>query len=419
MPLFLPPPALVTAPWTLQATGLNPHAPVTIDAQTTDRHGERWRSQAVFQPEASGVVDVARHAPLSGSYAGTDPRGLLWSLRPRTDLIPAIFETPPDGYEVAVQLWQGGRLLEEGRTFRQTRRPGLESVDVRQSGLHGTLFCPPAEVPLRGAALQLGGSEGGLSPAVGALLASEGFLVLSVAYFGVPGLPPSLINLPLEYFHRAISFLRSCPEAAGRRIGITGASKGAEAALLLGATYPDEVGAVAAFAPSGLVFEGIDRVGSHPPGQPKSSWSLGGQPLPYLPYRVDWGAVFAGPPPIRLTPAHQDALHGADPGTVAAATIPTERIRGPVLLVSGGDDQVWNAHELSMVAQQRRDVAGRLTEHLTDPRAGHALSVPGFPTFIRTPWTALGGTDEANARLQFRAWERTLDVLGSVWLEEG
>lgn len=419
MPLHLSSPALVTAPFALTATGLDPHAIVSIAAQATDRHGEVWRSQGQFQPDSSGVVDLARQAPLSGSYAGTDPRGLLWSMRPRADLIPAFFETPLAGYEVTVQLWQDGQLLEEGTTFRQARLPGLNEVEVRQAGLYGILFSPPADLPLRGAALQLGGSEGGLYPATGALLASEGLMVLSVAYFGVPGLPQSLINLPLEHFHRAISFLRSRPEVAGRRVGITGASKGAEAAMLLGATFPDEVGAVAALASGGMVFEGIDREGTHPAGQAMSSWSLDGQALPYLPYTMDWGALFAGPRPIRLTPAHRAALHRADAATVAAATIPVERIRGRVLLVSGGDDQVWNAHELSMLAQRRRDRAGLYTEHLTDPRAGHPLSLPGFPTFIRTPWTAMGGTDEANARLQFLAWNRTLDVLGSVWIEEG
>ncbi|WP_156039502.1 acyl-CoA thioester hydrolase/BAAT C-terminal domain-containing protein [Deinococcus marmoris] len=279
------------------------------------------------------------------------------------------------------------------------------------------MFRPPSDQPLRGACVRLGGSEGGLYDMEGALLASEGFMTLSLAYFGVPDteLPEQLVNIPLEYFQQAIAFLREQPEVAGRRVGITGASKGGEAALLIAATYPQAVGAVAAFSPGGLVFEGIDRTRTFPAGQAMSSWSLNGQPLPYIAYRTDWNALFAGPGPYSMTPAHREAVAAATPEEVVAATIPVERIDGPVLLVSGEQDQVWQATELSRRVKERREQSGLSVQHLWHPRAGHALSLPGLPTYSSVPWTSMGGDDDANAQLQFTGWQARLETLSAAW----
>ena len=43
------------------------------------------------------------------------------------------------------------------------------------------------------------------------LIASHGFPALAVAYFDEPGLPCALQNIRLEYFVRAIQWLRAQP----------------------------------------------------------------------------------------------------------------------------------------------------------------------------------------------------------------
>lgn len=115
-----------------------------------------------------------------------------------------------------------------------------------------------------------------------------------------------------------------------------------------------------------------------------------------------------------MTPVHRRAARQASAAQIAAATIPAERVAGPVLLVSGGEDQVWHAAELAEVAQQRREAAGRPSRHLTHPHAGHHLSLPGLPTYIHGLWT-LGGKEQANAHLQFQAWEAQLKTLAAIW----
>lgn len=404
------PDALMSERVSVVLTGLSPGGSVQLGAETRDRQGELWRSDATFSVPASGVVDLSVLASTSGSYSGVDAGGFLWSMRPRGDLNDVFFGPPDGGFTVTLTLEQPDQVPQTTVLYRRTRSPHLERLEVYEHGLRGTLFTPPGS--LRGAVLVLGGSEGGLYETQGALLASHGFLVLALGYFGLPGLPDSLINLPLEYFHRALTWLRARPEWSGGRVGVLGTSKGGELALLLGATYPDEVGAVVGVVPSGLIFEGIDRTGNHPVGTPMSSWSLAGQPVAYIPYTVkDWGEYFSGPPPISMTPAHRDAVAAADPATLEAARIRVENIRGPVLLVSGGDDQVWQSTELSNIAQAGLEASGGEVVHLTHPDAGHLLSTPGLPTFIRSAWSTSGGTPQADAHMQQRAWEQTLAVL--------
>jgi hypothetical protein len=41
------------------------------------------------------------------------------------------------------------------------------------------------------------------------LLALHGYATLALAYFGLPGLPRGLVNIPLEYFGKAIAHVRA------------------------------------------------------------------------------------------------------------------------------------------------------------------------------------------------------------------
>ena len=116
-----------------------------------------------------------------------------------------------------------------------------------------------------------------------------------------------------------------------------------------------------------------------------------------------------------MTPVHQRALEQASQAEIVAATIPVEKIAGPVLLVSGGQDQVWNATELSEIAYRRRQASGQPVEHLSDPRAGHSLSLPGLPTYVNVPWTPMGGEPQATAHLQMQAWDARVRTLENIW----
>src|SRR3954452_12221726 len=110
---------------------------------------------------------------------------------------------------------------------------GVTARRVREKGLVGVLCEPHGTAPAPGVLL-LGGSEGGVHERDARVLAGDGFTVLTVAYFGAPGLPPGLVDVPLEYFFRGLDLLASRPRAR-TRLGVVGGSRGAEAALLVAA----------------------------------------------------------------------------------------------------------------------------------------------------------------------------------------
>ena len=64
--------ALYGEPFSWKITGLKPGKRVTLKATSTDARRILWVSEAVFQADASGSVDVGRQAPVSGSYSEAD-----------------------------------------------------------------------------------------------------------------------------------------------------------------------------------------------------------------------------------------------------------------------------------------------------------------------------------------------------------
>jgi dienelactone hydrolase len=176
-------------------------------------------------------------------------------------------------------------------------------------GLVGHLYLPAGRGPFP-AVLLLGGSGGGIAwqDEMGKLLAERGIASLALAYFGLEGLPPQLERIPLEYCDRALTDLESRPEIDRRRLGIGGASKGGELALLVASRHP-ELHAVAAFVASGIVFQSIA------PGFPlTSSWSLDGRDVPFVPY----GKAERGSPVVEY---YRRGRAAADAAMLAAATI--------------------------------------------------------------------------------------------------
>jgi dienelactone hydrolase len=299
--------------------------------------------------------------------------------------------------------------------------PGVRVEPVgAEHGLVATLYLPAAatEVPRRRvpALITLGGSEGGSESAMrtAVVLAHEGFAGLALTYFGAPGVPATLREIPLEYFEQALRFLENHEAVIADRIGVLGVSRGGELALLLGATF-SELAAIVALVPSPYRWCSNDGA--------SVAWTHRGVPLlPYLapvaPLRV---TATVDPPRwmVASTPAFERALASASDQTLAAALSPIERTTGPILLASGEDDQVWPCTRMAQVAVSHLAQHGRDRTHdecLVYPHAGHgATKVPGDPTtdvasFVAATgaWFESGGTPAGNARAQRDAWTRVL-----------
>jgi len=245
---------------------------------------------------------------------------------------------------------------------------------IREQGLVANFYRPSG----RGkhpAVIVVGGSEGGLELADrwGRPLAAEGFAVLTLAYFAKDSLPARLDEIPLEYFKTAIDWVRSHSAVDPGRVGFAGFSRGGEAALLVGATY-SEVKAIVAGVPSHVASAAI-----YPNEFAKTSaWTLAGKPVPFVPY--DTVQPFTS-----LLELYVRGLKNT--AAVEAAAIPVERINGPVLLISAGDDKVWPSSAMAaQVAERLEKNRFRFpVDHLRYDKAGHAISGHHAPSRL-PPW---------------------------------
>ncbi len=211
--------------------------------------------------------------------------------------------------------------------------------EVSENGLVADFFTTASAQP-RKAIVMLGGSEGGKSwsrikrPIE--LLVERGYSVLSLAYFKSEGLSSSLEEIPLEYFKKAFDWLSNQGEIVPDEFAILGGSKGSEAALLLGSKYP-QVKAVVAFSPSSVIWQGIPTNRFGIGKDVKSSWSINGVGLPFLPYLTTikkWELIL-----LRLREMHEEALQNLE--REKEASIHVESIQGVILLISGMQDHLW------------------------------------------------------------------------------
>ena len=398
-------------PVSVRIEGLEASESVRLIAESTDETSQHFRSETTFEADDDGVVDVSRQAPVAGGYEGVDPFGIFWSMKPEggpgkwrnyvfsnLSHIQVNLEIVPESGETAVA---------EIRWHFQP--PGIElvRVPVEGDGLYGVLYRPAGEGPYP-AVILLGGSGGSMEEWWAKTMASNGFAALALPYFNHEDLPPALLEIPVETVGKAIDWLEKQEGVAGDRIAVAGGSKGGELALLAAATYP-KIKAVVGCVPSGIVWQGVHET------EVASSWSFGGEPLPYASWffsQEDVEKLMAGES-VALRNTY--AMDKNDSDTLAAATIPVEKINGPVLLVSGTDDQMWPSDVFGDLVMDRLEANGHTFErrHLKIDGGGHLVFLPVFMTGgNREPVQFMfGGSAKADTHGSVEVWEEMIEFL--------
>jgi dienelactone hydrolase len=374
-----------------------------------------YRSEAKFKTDKDGKLDLATAKPLSGSYKKADQRGLFWSMAATKTDAPKEWKAGEVRFSVKSE---GKDALATATVELMSELPDVKTEKV--SKFPGALFAAIPGGGKRPAIILLGGSEGGTFVTRGAAqLASHGFAVLALPYYSpanwgqkaeVPQLPAAFADIPVERLNEAREWLATRDDVDATRIAIHGTSKGAEFALLAGVHLP-WVTSVVAYVPTDVVWEawgpGVE------PGK-RASFSLNGKPFPFVPY-VDFQEEFMGFQTGEAVYVRrpQDKGRAANPAAAAAARIPVERIKAPVMLVAGQDDQVWASGMMAHNIAERRAEAKLDTVSLIYSDAGHALNGTGFnPTtnFNAGP-NKMGGTPEGTARAQADAWPKSIAFL--------
>jgi uncharacterized protein len=282
----------------------------------------------------------------------------------------------------------------------------MGSVERALASPEGLLVVPD-RLPTRCAALVLAGSSGRIESDRVRLLAGSGAAAMSIRWFGGPGQPPGICEVPLEAFTAALDELAGFSD----HLVVIGISKGAEAALLV-ASRDRRVAAVAALSPSSVVWA---NVGAGVDGQTRpqrSSWTEGGVALPFVRYDDHWTPAPDRPASYRTLYEQSLVTHAED---VAAATIPVERIKGPVLVSAGGDDQVWPSGRFARDIAQRRQAHGLDTRVVIGPAAGHRVRLPGeLPLAPGAVAMDRGGGPETDAELGRQIWPQLLELMHLV-----
>jgi dienelactone hydrolase len=335
---------------------------------------------------------------------------------------PAFFtKTRPTPLTITITAEVDGKTLATASIERIFASSGVSLRPLQEEGLVGSLFLPAGPGP-HPAVLLLNGSDGGKREHAAALLASRGFAALALAYFGLEDLPSELIRIPLEYFEKALRWLQDQDEIASDHLGVIGLSRGGELALLLGATFP-AIKAVVAGAPSGIVQSGVKDNSNFT----EPAWTYHEEPLAYMAYKRSFTNSLGfmwhwlRRKPFSSKGNFEKALVSRT-REIEEATIPVENIRGPVLLVTGGDDQVWPSARFSKLIIERlaRHNHYYAYKHLNYQEAGHFVcfpyALPSMPPMtmlspIAGMYIAFGGTPKANAAAAIDSWSKILSFL--------
>lgn len=405
--------SLVDQELSIEIHQLIPGEKVRVEASFIDDRKEKWIASGQFIANLEGKVLLHQTPSISGNYLGIDPMGLFWSMK-KENGDSGFASLKKSEILVSLKVFNQERQIGEKTILRQLVAPEVERIEVREEGLVGVLFLPPAENKLP-VVITLTGSNGGISEKRAGLLASHGMATFALAYFAEEGLPANLEKIPLEYFLKAFDWVEKQPRLNGK-IALYGVSRGAELSLLLGSLFPERISGIVAALPSSVVYGALGSA-------QENAWLYQGAPiLPLAPapmVKMDEKAGLDPTDPLSSAWFLAGGIERKEEWE--AALIPVEKISCPLLLISGGEDQVWPS---SLFAQQ---ILSRLTEkgssifceHLDYPNAGHGISVPYLPAStlyfhpVLKRWFTFGGSVQEDDLASRDSWGKIVHFLQS------
>lgn len=253
-----------------------------------------------------------------------------------------------------------------------------------------------------------------------ALLASYGYTVFALAYFGMENIPNNLESIPLEYFEKA-TWLKN-HHAVNKQVSLIGFSRGGELALLLGSTY-DEYKSVIAVSPSSYVTSGM----KNNTFAPIPSWTSGGRALDYMKFSYPPTMIFSAfsnwilKRPSSFLSIWTRTMRNEE--KIEDARIRVENIHAPVLTISGSDDQLWASEKFVKMMEKHLYDHPYQHKHLFYEGAGHFLAFPySFPSIPSNVVMQMGngmainfgGSKSANARAVTESWEKMKEFLNKI-----
>lgn len=217
-----------------------------------------------------------------------------------------------------------------------------------------------------------------------------GYPALALAYIETPW---HLYKVALEHFKEAIDWYKAKAEIKGKKIVLVGTSKGAEAALLLAATYSD-IDGVVGLSPSSVVYNAISE-------DVCSSWTLNDKEVPFLPFAPYDESTWADDNTVDF---YRECL--AQTEYAERAVIKAENTKGGILLLSGDDDILWPAAEMgeAVIKRLKDNNFQYYYNHIIYKDAGHVFS----------EYYMIGGSEEGNKAARIDSGKQIFDFLNKI-----
>lgn len=402
----------------IKLSGFNAKEKVTIYTESTEYYSINkpchqkaiYKSYAIFKADDNGNIDLNEQAPIEGSYNGINPMGIIEFMNAED----IIYEDKPirlndveldKDYKINFTVKVNDEIVASKEHIRRFRDKNVKCIDLNKGSLIARYFTIDDSIPKPGI-IVVSGSEGGIEKAqiIAGLLASHGYSALSVCYFGLENLPSSLEKIPLEYIENALKWMEGEQTVISDKIFIYGRSKGGELALLAASMFK-QIKGVIANTPSNIVWQGL---GKNDKPSKFSSWTYNGKEIPYLKFSIFAAIKFIIKKklgkPAQLSDISIESLNAANANQ---ASIAVEKINGPILLISGDEDEFWPSKIFCENAIKRLKSYGFKNEikHCSYSGSGH---------FMNIPYQGLRG-DQRNAVASTKAnedsWNKTMKFL--------
>ncbi|SMG13671.1 BAAT / Acyl-CoA thioester hydrolase C terminal [Marivirga sericea] len=168
-----------------------------------------------------------------------------------------------------------------------------------------------------------------------------GYAVLAVGYFNYKSSPSYLDRISLNAISDSILSIAKHPQIDENKIALMGGSRGGELALNLGSRF-SHFHAVIGLSTSNVSFPAITWTAN------TSSWTFNGEEVAYVPapFKTILPAMKGD-----LYTAHSMMLENKN--AIQNAEIKVEDINGPILIVSGKNDEQWPATAMSNQLMER------------------------------------------------------------------
>uniref|UniRef100_A0A8C2H3B7 Uncharacterized protein n=1 Tax=Cyprinus carpio TaxID=7962 RepID=A0A8C2H3B7_CYPCA len=375
----------------IAVTNLPPNQKVTLHSLHQSDDKDFWEAFGHYVSDEHGSVTGFKDESLGGTYDGTEPMGLLWSMRPIPGSRHGLRIRKRDIFrpmEVRISVYSGHLSqgfsqqtpLATSVTERWYVAPGVKRVNIREEEIRGTLFLPPGFGPYPGV-LDLWGTGGGLVEYRSALLASHGFASMALEYTQ---------DTDASYFEKAYQILNNHPMVKKDHLAVLGLSLGSAITLSM-ASYSKVIKVCLAHLNTCIYILNADY------------------------FHAD---------KLCVNEDNQVILRNLILSLPCQSTkVDVGRIKCPLLLVNGDDDQTLPAVESAEDMAMMMEKAGNrhLLEILMYPDAGHLIEPPYSPHFRATnyklEWTKekivmlWGGQTKPHAYAQEDAWKKILAFL--------